>query len=103
MPWLSQPGCGREICQLETTPPASEPFASAASLADSGWRLTKISSCAWIISASDGREPPVTEVPAETAGPRLTGGRKAVLLMVVSAGSAELAGVVAMNIALPTR
>ena len=62
-----QIGCGREICQLEVTPPASERRARRASSADRACRDRKRASCSAISASSRSRS-------VRTASARVTMG-----------------------------
>jgi hypothetical protein len=50
-PWLTKIGWGQAICQLDVTPPASEPFAFSSRAAEAGWRATNSFSPAAISSS----------------------------------------------------
>src|SRR5829696_3866026 len=54
-PWLIQTAWGREICQLEVTPPASDPAARSSRSREPGWRSRN--RCSWTAISSSRRVP----------------------------------------------
>ena len=58
-PWLIQTAWGREICQLEVTPPARDPAARSSSSRERGWR--SMNRCSWTAISSSRRVPTDTD------------------------------------------
>ena len=74
-PWLIQTAWGREICQLEVTPPARDLDARSSRSRERGWRSRKRRY--WTAISSSRRVPSVTDTvmaasyPVSRATPRL--------------------------------
>ena len=66
-PWLIQTAWGREICQLEVTPPASDPAARSSRARERGWRSMNCFS--WAAISSSRRSAPVMAVSYPVSGP----------------------------------